>query len=84
VQRGGMSVCSGEIIGMGESADDPLGLLAVLSEFDPPPESIPINCLIAMPGSTPADAPPVEPGYPEGQALCFLPVQTQSFSVTNC
>src|SRR2546423_1508256 len=60
VQRSGMSVCSGGIIGMGESADDRLRMLEVLSEFDPPPESVPINCLMAMPGTPLADQPPVD------------------------
>jgi biotin synthase len=60
VQRSGMSVCSGGIIGMGESADDRLHMLEVLSEFDPRPESVPINCLMAMPGTPLADAPPVD------------------------
>src|SRR2546423_1976133 len=60
VQRSGMSVCSGGIIGMGESADDRLRMLEVLSEFDPPPESVPINCLMAMPGTPLADVPPVD------------------------
>src|SRR5438309_6005079 len=56
VQRSGMSVCSGGIIGMGESADDRLRMLEVLSEFDPQPESVPLNCLMAMPGTALADA----------------------------
>ncbi len=60
VQRSGMSVCSGGIVGMGESADDRLRMLEVLSEFDPQPESVPINCLMAMPGTPLADAPPVD------------------------
>jgi biotin synthase len=60
VQRSGMSVCSGGIIGMGESAADRLRMLEVLSEFDPQPESVPINCLMAMPGTPLADAPPVD------------------------
>jgi biotin synthase len=60
VQRSGMSVCSGGIIGMGESADDRLRMLEVLSEFDPQPESVPINCLMAMPGTPLAHAPPVD------------------------
>jgi len=60
VQRSGMSVCSGGIIGMGESADDRLRMLEVLSEFDPQPESVPINCLMAMPGTPLADAGPVD------------------------
>src|SRR5437762_946750 len=55
-----MSVCSGGIVGMGESADDRLRMLEVLSEFDPSPESVPINCLMAMPGTPLADAPPVD------------------------
>ena len=45
---------------MGESADDRLRMLEVLSEFDPQPESVPINCLMAMPGTLLADAPPVD------------------------
>src|SRR4029078_858092 len=60
VQRSGMSVCSGGIIGMGERADDRVRMLAVLSEFDPQPESVPINCLMAMPGTPLADVPPVD------------------------
>src|SRR5207248_3256117 len=59
-QRSGMSVCSGGIIGMGESVDDRLRMLEVLSEFDPQPESVPINCLLAMPGTPLADAAPVD------------------------
>jgi len=55
-----MSVCSGGIIGMGESADDRLHMLEVLSEFDPQPESVPINCLMAMPGTPLADVAPVD------------------------
>jgi biotin synthase len=60
VQRSGMSVCSGGIVGMGESAVDRLRMLEVLSEFDPQPESVPINCLMTMPGTPLADAPPVD------------------------
>src|SRR5918996_3035854 len=51
VQESGMSVCCGGIIGMGESEADRLRMLEVLSNFDPPPESVPINCLMAMPGT---------------------------------
>ncbi len=60
VQESGMSVCCGGIIGMGESAADRLRMLEVLSDFDPPPESVPINCLMAMPGTPLADQPPVD------------------------
>ncbi|MEP6809575.1 MAG: biotin synthase BioB [Chthoniobacterales bacterium] len=60
VQESGMSVCCGGIIGMGESEDDRLRMLEVLSNFDPAPESVPINCLMAMPGTPLGDQPPVD------------------------
>ena len=60
VQESGMSVCCGGIIGMGESEADRLRMLEVLSNFDPPPESVPINCLMAMPGTPLADQPSVD------------------------
>jgi biotin synthase len=60
VQESGMSVCCGGIIGMGESEIDRLRMLEVLSNFDPPPESVPINCLMPMPGTPLADQPPVD------------------------
>jgi biotin synthase len=60
VQRAGMSVCCGGIIGMGETVADRLRMLEVLTNFDPPPESVPINCLMAMPGTPLEDQPPVD------------------------
>src|SRR5215216_5919668 len=60
VQQSGMSVCCGGIIGMGESADDRLRMLEVLSNLDPAPESVPINCLMPMPGTPLADQHPVD------------------------
>ena len=60
VQASGMSVCSGGIIGMGESEDDRLRMIEILSELDPQPQSVPINCLMAMPGTPLADQPPVD------------------------
>jgi biotin synthase len=51
VQRARMAVCCGGIIGMGETELDRLKMLAVLTQFDPPPESVPINCLMPMPGT---------------------------------
>jgi biotin synthase len=60
VQSAGISVCCGGIIGMGETETDRLKLLGVLTNFDPAPESVPINCLVPMPG-TPLEAqPPVD------------------------
>src|SRR5262249_58804948 len=60
VQESGMSVCCGGIVGMGETETDRLRMLEVLSSFDPPAESVPINCLMAMPGTPLADQPPVD------------------------
>ncbi len=60
VQESGMSVCCGGIIGMGETEDDRLRMLEVLSNFDPAPESVPINCLMAMPGTPLGEQPPVD------------------------
>jgi biotin synthase len=60
VQRAGIDVCCGGILGMGESEDDRLSLLAELAALDPPPESVPINCLVPIPGTPLEDAPPVD------------------------
>jgi biotin synthase len=60
VQQAKMAVCCGGIIGMGESPLDRLKMLQVLTEFDPAPESVPINCLIPMPGTPLEDQPPVD------------------------
>ncbi|HEX2678786.1 MAG TPA: biotin synthase BioB, partial [Polyangiales bacterium] len=61
VSRAGISVCCGGIIGMGESIDDRCGMLMTLANMDTPPESVPINALVAVPG-TPLEArPPVDP-----------------------
>ena len=51
VQDAGMSVCCGGILGLGETPDDRLKMLEVISEFDPQPESVPINSLMPMPGT---------------------------------
>ncbi|MGV3533482.1 MAG: biotin synthase BioB [Chthoniobacteraceae bacterium] len=60
VQEAGMDVCCGGIIGMGETEQDRLKMLEVLTNFDPAPESVPINCLMAMPGTPMEDQPPVD------------------------
>ncbi len=60
VQRAGMSVCCGGIIGMGESETDRLRMLEVLCSFDPAPDSVPINCLMAMPGTPLEKTPPID------------------------
>jgi len=60
VQQAGMAVCCGGIIGMGESVTDRLRLLEIIANFDPPPESVPINCLMPMPGTPLAEQPAVD------------------------
>jgi len=61
VRAAGLEVCSGGIIGMGESLEDRAGMLVLLASLDPQPESVPINALVRVPG-TPLEAlPPVEP-----------------------
>src|SRR5439155_24982698 len=61
VSRAGISVCCGGIIGMGETEDDRLMLLAELAALDPPPESVPINCLVPIKGTPLGESPPVDP-----------------------
>ena len=60
VQKAGMAVCCGGIIGMGETERDRLRMLEVLCGFNPPPESVPINCLMSMPGTPLEEQPPVD------------------------
>jgi biotin synthase len=60
VQEAEMALCCGGIIGMGETESDRLKMLETLSGFNPPPESVPINCLMPMPGTPLAEQPPVD------------------------
>jgi biotin synthase len=60
VQRAGIAVCCGGILGMGETEADRLMLLVELLALDPPPESVPINCLVPIPGTPLAETPPVD------------------------
>ncbi len=61
VREAGIEVCCGGIIGMGETIEDRAGLLQTLANLDPHPESVPINALVAVPGTPLEDAPPVDP-----------------------
>ena len=47
----GLKVCCGGIMGMGESRADRVQFLAELAALDPPPESVPINLLVHIPGT---------------------------------
>lgn len=60
VQRAGLSVCCGGILGMGESEDDRLRMLEVLCGFNPTPESVPINCLVPIEGTPLEQSEPVD------------------------
>ncbi len=51
VRKSGLTVCSGGIIGMGESMDDRIGMLYTLANLESPPESVPINALVAVEGT---------------------------------
>jgi biotin synthase len=61
VRKAGITVCSGGIIGMGESFDDRCAMLMTLANLDPQPESVPVNALAPMPGTPLGDRPPVDP-----------------------
>jgi biotin synthase len=60
VGEAGISVCCGGILGLGETVQDRLDLLEVLTTLDPAPESVPINCWVPVPGSPLAGAAPVD------------------------
>lgn len=61
VQDAGISVCCGGILGLSETITDRLRLLEVISNFNPHPESVPINSLMPMPGTPLAENPQVDP-----------------------
>ena len=59
VHKAGLSVCCGGIIGMGETVDQRIGLLHTLATLPSPPESVPVNALVPVPGTPLEDCPPV-------------------------
>jgi biotin synthase len=61
VRQAGIRVCCGGIIGMGESVEDRARLLETLANLDPHPESVPINALVAVPGTPLEDRSPIDP-----------------------
>jgi biotin synthase len=60
VRKTNVTVCSGGIIGMGETIEDRAGMLVALSTLNPQPESTPINALVAVEGTPLEDQRPVE------------------------
>jgi biotin synthase len=61
VRSAGVKVCSGGIVGMGESPLQRAGLIAELANLDPYPESVPINNLVRVEGTPLADQAPLDP-----------------------
>jgi biotin synthase len=61
VRKAGLRICSGGIIGMGESIDDRCAMLVTLANLDPHPESVPINALVPIVGTPLEHRPPVDP-----------------------
>ena len=59
VRKTGMTVCSGGIVGLGETHKDRVGMLKVLSILNPHPESVPINALVPIEGTPLAEQPKV-------------------------
>lgn len=59
VRKAGISVCSGGIIGLGESVDDRIGMLFTLSNLPQHPESVPVNALVPVEGTPLEDQPRV-------------------------
>jgi len=51
VRGAGIEMCCGGIIGMGESIKDRAEMLRILAQFDPHPESVPINALVPVKGT---------------------------------
>ena len=61
VREAGINVCSGGIIGMGESRKNRAALIVQLANLPKPPESVPINNLVPIPGTPMADNPRLDP-----------------------
>ena len=61
VRDAGMKICSGGIVGMGESAKDRAGLLIQLANLTPHPESVPVNMLVKVKGTPLQDQEDLDP-----------------------
>ncbi len=61
VRAAGMKVCCGGIVGMGEGAEDRVGLLHALVTLPEHPESVPINLLVRVEGTPLADTADLDP-----------------------
>ena len=61
VRDAGIKVCSGGIVGMGEKPEDRIDMLVTLANLPEHPESVPINMLIAIPGTPLENAKKIDP-----------------------
>ncbi len=61
VRDAGINICCGGIVGMGEDESDRAGLIATLASLDVPPESVPINALVAVEGTPLAKSEKIDP-----------------------
>jgi biotin synthase len=61
VRAAGIAVCCGGIVGMGESAEDRVGLIHALATLPVHPESVPINALVRIEGTPQGLATPLDP-----------------------
>lgn len=61
IRNAGIKVCCGGIIGMGETNKDRISMIVFLANLEIPPESVPINQLIPIPGTPLENSPPIDP-----------------------
>jgi biotin synthase len=61
VRDAGIHVCCGGIVGMGESAEDRIGMIATLANLPTHPESVPINLLVKVEGTPLANEGALDP-----------------------
>jgi biotin synthase len=61
VRDAGINVCCGGILGMGESVEDRIGMIAVLANLPKHPESVPINMLVQVAGTPLAQLEKIDP-----------------------
>jgi biotin synthase len=61
VRAAGIHVCCGGIVGMGETREDRVGLIATLAGLPVHPESVPINMLVRVEGTPLARTPALDP-----------------------
>lgn len=60
VQEAGINVCSGGIVGMGETNEDRVKMLVLLANLKTPPKCVPINKLVKIPGTCVDDSKPID------------------------